>query len=389
MIDHINQLDYPYVVFYFIQMALAYWFWKKRYEKIAIVSLCLTFFFFACRAPVVGADTWNYVRYLTGERDFYNNDMRDLEAGFLLYHKIVSGFSPSRLVVMLLNSVIGLVPLFYMIKKYSKNVPLTILMFCYMGCLNVYFVGLRQTLGLGPMILALLYSIQEHKPLQMKMLYLGLSTVFAYYFHTVCFFYGVIYAVAILIPGGNRKFYLWTVVITAIWGFILQQFDVMRFFNLYMSLSPDVTERINIYFTDAGFETDVSLNILMRPSVIALFTFKFMDSDRLSHPFCKIYLIGVAMFNLMYCVPMVHRMIPPLMMYGAIVFTWSFGKHYEMDRKARQLVNILSVLIVLYFTRAAYIDCSEYGLRDNNRMHPYQFIFEDYSEHSTIRFFDE
>lgn len=384
-----DSVDYPYVIFYLIQIGLAYWFWKKRNDRIALLSLGITFFFFAFRAPVVGADTWNYVRFLTGERDFYNFDQRELETGFLLYHKIVSSFSPSRLMVMLLNSAIGLVPLFYMIKKHSRNVPLTILMFCYMGCLNVYFVGLRQTLGLCPMILALLYGLREDKPLSMKLIYMGIATFVGYYFHTVCFFYGIIYAVSILIPGGNRKVYLWTIVITAFWGFILQQFDIMRFFNMYMSLNPNVTERINIYFTDTGLETGTSLNILLRPSLVAFFAFKFMDEDKLSHPFCKIYMIGVVMFNLMYSFPMIHRMIPPLMMYGAIVFTWVFGHSYELNMRIRSVVNVITTIIVLYFSRAAYIDSAEYVVMANTRMHPYQFIFEDYSEHTTIRFFND
>ena len=80
-------MDYPYILNYFILLILAYLYWKKPDPKLVKWAFFLEFVFIAFRAPVVGADTWNYVRYLDGERNFYNYDPRPLEAGFVIYRQ--------------------------------------------------------------------------------------------------------------------------------------------------------------------------------------------------------------------------------------------------------------------------------------------------------------
>lgn len=61
-------MDYPYILNYFILLVLAYLYWKKPDPKLVNWAFFLEFVFIAFRAPAVGADTWDYVRYLDGER---------------------------------------------------------------------------------------------------------------------------------------------------------------------------------------------------------------------------------------------------------------------------------------------------------------------------------
>ena len=68
---------------------MAYSYWHKPNNKIVVWAFVLEFVFIAFRAPVVGADTWNYVRYLDGERNFYNYDSRALENGFIIYKDVM------------------------------------------------------------------------------------------------------------------------------------------------------------------------------------------------------------------------------------------------------------------------------------------------------------
>lgn len=77
---------------------------EKPDPKLVKWAFFLEFVFIAFRAPVVGADTWNYVRYLDGERNFYNYDPRPLEAGFVIYRQVLLALHPNRFVVMLVNS---------------------------------------------------------------------------------------------------------------------------------------------------------------------------------------------------------------------------------------------------------------------------------------------
>lgn len=109
-------MDYPYILNYFILLILAYLYWKKPDPKLVKWAFFLEFVFIAFRAPVVGADTWNYVRYLDGERNFYNYDPRPLEAGFVIYRQVLLALHPNRFVVMLVNSFLSCYPLYLIIK---------------------------------------------------------------------------------------------------------------------------------------------------------------------------------------------------------------------------------------------------------------------------------
>lgn len=156
-------MDYPYILNYFILLILAYLYWKKPDPKLVKWAFFLEFVFIAFRAPVVGADTWNYVRYLDGERNFYNYDNRELESGFLLYRKLLVSMHPSRLLVMIINSLLSCFPIYLLIKRYSYNVPLSLALLPLFKVYSLYFVGLRQILGLAVIFLGILYVLAEKK----------------------------------------------------------------------------------------------------------------------------------------------------------------------------------------------------------------------------------
>ena len=117
-------MDYPYILNFLLMLFLAYQYWKKPDPMLCKVAFTLQFIFIACRAPVVGADTWNYVRYLDGERSFYNYDERDLEPLFVVYREVLVALNCNRFVVMVINSFLSCYPLYLIVKRFSNNVPL-------------------------------------------------------------------------------------------------------------------------------------------------------------------------------------------------------------------------------------------------------------------------
>ena len=92
---------------------LAYQYWKRQDPRLIKWAFILQFAFIALRAPVVGADTWDYVRYLAGERDFYNYDTRELEPLFIVYREIlvalqqIGSYADKQLLIMLSSIFIG------------------------------------------------------------------------------------------------------------------------------------------------------------------------------------------------------------------------------------------------------------------------------------------
>lgn len=380
-------IDYPYIIFYLLLLFLSYRYWKTKDSRYAQWSFILTFIFFAFRAPVVGADTWNYVRYLTGERNFYNYDSRELENSFVVYREIISHLTSSRTVVMVVNTIFSMAPLYYIVKRYSLNVPLTILMFCYMNSLSVYFVGLRQILAISCLLIAFLYIYEKELWIQKKIIIYGLAVLLAYSIHTSSILYAAIYIAALFIPGGTKRIFIIFIWGSAFLGFITDTFNVFGTLNYFSYLNLDATERLNGYF-DMDLFNDAPLYVIAQVSIIATFVFYGMEEERIRHPFCKIYLAGVIVYNLFYTLPMMHRIVPPLIMFGSVLITWCFGSEYYYRLKKRKAINILFVLLLLYLTRANINDCINYDVYNSGRMHPYYFFFQDYMDHPSIKHFD-
>lgn len=110
-------MDSFYVINYLIMLLLAYLYWKSSNKKYVRLAFILQFIFIAFRAPVVGADTWDYIRYLDGERNFYNNDSRELEIGFQIYRQILVSLHGNRFVYMVINTLLSCYPVYLLNKK--------------------------------------------------------------------------------------------------------------------------------------------------------------------------------------------------------------------------------------------------------------------------------
>ena len=129
--------------------------------------------------------------------------------------------------------------------------------------------------------------------------------------------------------------------------------------------------------------------LALRPSVLAMTAFYFIDKEKETHWFTIIYFIGVVMGNLFISVPMVNRLIQGMTVFGIIVFTWIFNGKYVFDYKYRKMVNTICLFVFLYFSQSIVKNnlYSNIDLTASSRMHPYQFIWEDYSQHPSIKYY--
>lgn len=371
--------DYPYIVIYIILIICAFHYWKYENKIAVYVSLVSVFLFFALRAPVVGADTWNYVRYLAGTRDFYSEwDDRALEYLFVGYRFVIESLTSSYAVIMFVNTVISIGPLYWLMKKYSCNVPLTLLMFFNLNCLILYFVALRQIFALVPLIFTIVYCLEKKTtPFKTSMLFL-FAGVIAFGFHVTGLIYAILYLAAFLIPIKKRWLCLTVVSFSALVGLFADKFNVLEFFSSVSSLNLVVLQRVDAYLVGDNLNELNAMSIALRPTFIALVIYSFIEEEKLNHPFSKIFMFGVIMYNFGATVPMIHRMVLPLVMFGSIIFTWCFSSELVMSLKKQRILQILTLLIVIYFSRSWYIKCTDWTWFDESCMHPYQFVFEDY-----------
>ena len=372
-------MDIPYIVFYSILLVLAFMYKKKSNKNIAICSFVLTFFFFAFRAPVVGADTWDYIRYLTGERNFYNYDTRELETGFVIYRSLISSITSSRFIVMIINSILILFP-FFGVLKYSSNIPFSLFVFFNLNGMSIYFCALRQLLAFSCFLVAVLYYMNNDSNKIKKYIVLFIAGLIGQFLHTSSIIYVVLFFLVTLIGNVNKKIYLFLIIGSALVGIVLESFDSLSFLkklSLWFSLSP--VERLSGYLSSDELFDDRSLTLLLRPSFLFLIAVYFLSSEDLSHPFCKFSLFGVVLFNLFGYIPIVYRLCVPFFVFLTIVFAWIFDKKYTSITKYR-VRSIIVILVSLYFVRSVIIDCTEYDINTATKMHPYQFIFQEYHD---------
>ena len=371
--------DYPYLVLYLVLLVCAMHYWKYEDKLSVQIAMGMTFLFFAFRAPVVGADTWNYVRYLAGTRDYYNElDDRLLEPLFVLYRMVIKSVSPSYGVIMVINTVVTLSPLYFIFKKYASNVPLAILMFINLNSLVLYFVGLRQIIALVPLLLALVYCI-EKKPTRFRtaLIFFGASVVSAG-FHTTGLIYGLIYCLALIVPIQKRAVYLVLVSVSAVLGLLAEKFNNLDVFSSISSLNLAVLQRIDGYLIGDNQNELSAISIALRPTFVGLVAFSFIKKEMLDHPFSKIFLAGIVLYNFLATIPLVHRMVLPMVMFGGIVFTWCFSKDLVLSVRKKKILHILALFIILYFCRSWFIRCSYWSRSDDLQMHPYCVVFEKY-----------
>lgn len=379
-------MDYPYILNYFILLILAYLYWKKPDPKLVKWAFFLEFVFIAFRAPVVGADTWNYVRYLADERDFYNYDERELEPLFIVYREILVALHCNRLAVMLINSFLSCYPLYLLVKRFSNNAPLSLAMLPILNFYYLYFCGLRQILAISILILAMLYVYDEKKR---KWTVFVLLSFVAWNFHTSAAVYAAIFVAAYFIKFKSRIVLISAVAISAVMGIVLQSFNVFDAFNFFLNLNVSATERIEGYLQEGGETLEIESIIMnLRPSLIAIGVFMFIDKEKLNHWFSILYAVQLIIANLFISVPMIGRLTGGFIVFGAIVFTWVLGNDYYLRIKQRRLVNKILIVFFLYFGQALVknnLD-SNIDLTSAARMHPYYFIWEDYSDHPSIKY---
>jgi len=391
-------MDYPYVIHFFIMLFLAYRFWQDSDEKWAKYAFILEFIFIALRAPVVGADTWDYIRYLDGTRNFYNNDPRDLEVGFVLYRDIVCQIHAPRVFYMVLNTIIFSSPLYYLIKKYSYNVPLTFVFAAIINIYFLYFCGLRQIIGVAILFWGVIYVLENRddigkgfvSSLKNWLVYISLASL-GYLFHTSVVVYAVIFAVVFFIPIYSRIIPIVCILGSILIGVILQQFDVLSAFDFFLSLEVDATERLQAYLESDELNAIDNIWFMTRNSIFPILAYALMDEEKLDHWLSKIYLIGLVLSNLFISVPMINRMNQVFFVVGIIVLTWVIPYFEKEEEKINIQYNlkIIFILMIIYMGQALVknnLD-SNIDYRSESRMHPYQLFFENYSDHPSIKYF--
>lgn len=369
--------DYPYIIFYLFLFACFVAYLKKPSKYIVLAAFGATFCFVALRAPSVGADTLNYVRYLTGERSFYNYDNRDLEILFVAYRSVLDYFTNSRLVVMIVNTIITMGPLYLAVKKYSINPPLSIIFFFAVNGTMIYFVGLRQAIGLAFVLMAFLFVWNGKLTKKMALLVISF-VVISIFFHTYSIVVAVVFLLASLIHV-KSKFPLYVGLAGSfILGAVADLFSVEKFFSTYLSFGFVMTSRLDGYLlmTDTlGKTVPILVLIVFLTAVVMI---RCLNYEKIDSPFMKIFVIGVIISNLFYPIPMLSRVATPFVIFGGIPVTWLFCRDYTIHNISRRTIFFIALCVSLMFLGKCIKDNISCNAASLDQMHPYKLFIQEY-----------
>lgn len=370
------EIDIVYFLLLLFLFYFSYLEWNNRSQVYFKCAAILFFVFVAFRAPCVGADTYHYIRYLTGVKNYYSSvDSRELEPLFIVYREIISSLTSSRFIVMVVNSLIILSPLYYITKHYSYKGALTILLFFVFYYYYEYLVVLRQNMGFAVLLCGTLFLLESKRNKIVRVLVFLLFALIGYFIHTMMVVYGSLFLLLWLIPLKSKKIYYIIIATSLLLGVVIKNSLVETVLNMVYSSEIDAVERINGYL--AGDLVDFKLIYkLFINSIFAVVVLYYIPKDRINHLFVKIFLAGIVINNFLFGLYEIHRIVSPMQMFGCIVVTWCFAILNNYSRIKRVAFLSFFLLVLFYNTQAVVkaLDVSKY------KRAQYYFIFEDYPE---------
>lgn len=377
-------MDYPYIILILLLSYLTFRSWKLNNRNFYFKwSVIITFLFFAFRACVVGADTYNYTLGFLQKADYYNGD--EIEPLYKLYVKGIRNIWKNEVFFIAMNSFLSLFPIYYIVKQESFNTVLSVFSFFIFQIYLPYFVALRQILAISMLLIGVIVVMKDKKN---KWYLYGVCACLAYFIHNSTLINSILFCLLYFLNLKNRKHAIMIIVATALVGVVFQSLNLSDLFNLYLNLNLGLTtERLDAFIQEdqlnnAGSTVNIIWNL--RFSILGLFVFYFIDDEKINHWFSKIYLLSVVFSNMFFNVDMIARINLAFNLFSIITFTWGFGERYKQNIKKIFFLKYVGPLVIVFFLQSFIRSQIGYKLDDSSRMHPYYFFWEDYHTHPSI-----
>ena len=369
-----------YIVVAFILLFLFVLDQKRNKLKIFYIASTIIILFIGLRAPVVGADTFNYVRYFEGITKQYNDDTRDIEPLFAFYNGVVGSISNNGTYYLMFNAIFCLLPLFVLVKNYSQNRILSLLLFFLSFVYLHYFVALRQAIGLAILLWGV---ILVEKNVTKKYLKYTILFITASFIHSSSLFVGFLYIVSHFITL-RRKHFIYIIIVSSVLGLSMQYFDIASILMYIGGADFSLLYRYSESLRSSGQYDNISqyqelIRFVVKPSMIGLIVFFYIDNNKIHHWFSKIYLIGIIISNVFYFIPLISRIVMGFEVFDIIVITWCFP-NYKYKYTMLKKYIFLAYMILLF--RGYMIGNIYFDKDSKDRMQPYLFFFEEYKNES-------
>lgn len=361
-------IDYYYIIF--ILLLLCLWSISLVYAKDFIfrISSVIVLLFIGLRASTIGADTYDYVNFFVGKSLNYNDDIRDIEPLFILYNKFLNLFFKNGTLYILTNTILSLFPILYVIKKYSNDKILSLILFFVLDIYIIYFVALRQILSVSIILLGVISLIENFR---FKWLLYIVFSIVAFFMHTTSIFFSFIFLVLFFVPQLKKIYYIIIIILSLFIGLLLKETTYLNLFSFFAISDFNILERVTFYFEDSYASKSISLfNAILSNAIILLYLWK-IDEIRLNHWFSKIFIFSIIFENLFRYNIFLLRLEFPFYIFGLIALTWPINRK-NLLTKYNIVFFILFFLYVIRYIRSSINP----DLLDAASMHMYKFFFQ-------------
>lgn len=358
---------------------------QKNRSLYFFISSSLIFSVIAFRGSDVGGDTLEYVRFFKGEGSMYGSiDDSEMEVGFVLIARFLHFFNESAMWFLFSSTLITLFPFFIIVKKYSSNKTIPLLLFMTTwSILPTSLCAIRQNFAVSLAMTAFLLfgslrdnSIQDVKKRKSIIILIIIVCILSIMTHTSMMVALPLIVLAEFINLSRKYMYIivlgsfvGALLIDNLFGELFQQFNII-------TQSFEYADRMNSYFENSKYEltNEVSFNRL-GPSTLYVLIVVYKSSEEELHSFfLKCLVIGHSLFCIGASFPMISRVVYPLLLFGISFVPLS------MNFRREKISKVLLILLLFFFVRTQFKYFAEYNIADNYygvRLLPYKTIFEE------------
>lgn len=333
-------------------------------------------------------DTLNYINLLLDNgNSMYSED--NVEFGFMSYIKLLRPIVNNGTVFLLVSAICSLMPVFYLIRKYSPNKHVSLLgFFLVVSVYIMYFVCMRQILGMAMELTAIAFALSNTRR---KWYMFTVLSILAFFIHNTAVIIAIMFLFLLFI-NIKRYVYIGLVIVSL----LCCTLNVFEDFALIGSLlidnlageSSGAFSRINHYL-EVDFDASSSVRLLSHVtlSVICLCHALVLNEERYNSIFTKMYMVGVVVNNLFYAFPEVYRTSGLFEVFGLVSIGYLAEAFMKKDYDSwckysyKKTLKFVVTLFVIYAYYSFSSNCMYQLNHENARTHatliPYEFFWED------------
>ena len=333
-------------------------FYKPR-SKVQIKFLFLVLFIIsAFRAPSEGIDLPRYVA------SFEKHDLRilsqNLEVGFTYLMNFFSYINNSSLFFTFVTSLLVLIPLYLFLKRESKNVYLSLLLYVFFAYYTESFNIVRQSIAISVILLGFSLFINKRYLLGLLLVFVACSIhysaifIFPIYFLTSKYVY--------IKPNVAMLLITTTIIIALTQALRLEAINsslINKYILIesYRNKASKFLFQLNIY--DRGV---LGYIFIYLPSSIFTIVCSYMKKNK--SKYTQLLIIGTIIQNLVYYFAVVDRFALYLLIFQIVVFV----NVYEENKNR---LKVPFTLLLMYY---CILFIFRYSMQNLSGVYPYDFV---------------